>query len=147
EMKFLVQNNRGNIVITAEKTTPTTVVSDVSELQVNSELEILHSHDVLDPVADPEWPHLSDAQRDPTATRKHEKLIAAFEQRLGTEILRKTNIITVSIRADSPERAHSELERLSTAYLAEHRRLQRPVGASDFFKAEAERIRKEWDDA
>src|SRR5207302_2008700 len=30
-------------------------------------------------------------------------------------------------------------------YLAEHRHLQRPVGASDFFKAEAERTRKDWD--
>ena len=122
-------------------------MSDVSETQVNSELEILHSHDVLDPVADPEWPTQSGAQRDSGATRKHEKLIAAFERRFATEIVRKTNIITVSVKADSPERAHDDLNRLCAAYLAEHRHLQRPTGASDFFKAEAERIRKDWDQA
>lgn len=147
EMKFLVQNNRGSVVITPEKTTPTTVVSDVSETQVNSELEILHSHDVLDPVADPEWAKLPEAQRNAGATRRHEKLIAAFERRFATEIVRKTNIITVSVKADSPKQAHDDLERLCAAYFAEHRRLQRPTGVSEFFKAEAERIRKSWDDA
>jgi uncharacterized protein involved in exopolysaccharide biosynthesis len=147
QMKFLVQNTRGNVVITPERTTPTNVLSDVSETQVNSELEILHSHDVLDPVADPDWVKLPEAQRTPAATRRHEKLITAFEHRFSTEIIRKTNIITVSVSADSPEKAHDDLERLSAAYLAEHRRLQRPSGASDFFKSEAERIRKDWDQA
>src|ERR1700685_3118663 len=55
EMKLLVQNTRGNVVITAERTTSPNMATDVSETQVNSELEILHSHDVVDPVADPDW--------------------------------------------------------------------------------------------
>jgi uncharacterized protein involved in exopolysaccharide biosynthesis len=147
EMKFLVQNNRGNVVITPEKTTATTVVSDVNETQVNSELEILHSHDVLDPVADPGWSQFPEARRDLAALRNHEKLIAAFERRFATDIIRKTNVIMVTVRAESAERAHSDLERLCAAYLAEHRRLQRPPGASEFFKTEAERIRKDWDEA
>src|SRR5450432_3557732 len=50
EMKFLVQNSRENVLLTAERTTPATTVSDVTETQVNSELEILHSRDVLDSV-------------------------------------------------------------------------------------------------
>src|SRR6266480_1144678 len=49
QMKFLVQNTRGNVVITPDKTTQTSGASDVSETQVNSELELLHSHDVIDP--------------------------------------------------------------------------------------------------
>jgi uncharacterized protein involved in exopolysaccharide biosynthesis len=147
QMKFLVQNTRGNVVITAEKTTPTNVASDVSETQVNSELEILHSHDVLDAVADPDWAALPESQRTAAAIRQHEKLITAFDRRFGTEIVRKTNIIIVTLTGDSPEKAHGDLERLSAAYLAEHRRLQRPSGASDFFKSEAERARKDWDQA
>jgi len=144
QMKFLVQNTRGNVVISAEKT-QANVASDVSETQVNSEVELLHSHDVVDPVADPEWATLSEKQRSPAATKRHEQLIAAFERRFTTEIVRRTNLITVSVMADSPEKAHDDLERLSAAYLAEHRRLQRPAGASGFFKSEAERTRKEWD--
>jgi uncharacterized protein involved in exopolysaccharide biosynthesis len=145
EMKFLVLNTRGNVVITPGRTTSANAASDVSETQVNSELEILHSHDVLDAVADPDWPRVPESQRTPLAIRQHEKLVSAFERRFGTEIVRKTNIINVNVTADAPEKAHAELEHLSVAYLAEHRRLQRPSGESDFFKSEAERIRKDWD--
>src|SRR5258705_2052009 len=41
EMKFLVQNARGNVVVTPQRTNPVNVVSEVTEGQVNSELEIL----------------------------------------------------------------------------------------------------------
>src|ERR1700680_5023165 len=47
EMKFIVQNNRGNVVVTPERTNPTNIISEVTEAQVNSELEVLHSHDVI----------------------------------------------------------------------------------------------------
>jgi uncharacterized protein involved in exopolysaccharide biosynthesis len=65
EMKFLVQNARGNVVVTPERTNAQNVASDVTETQVNSELEILRSHDVLDPVADPGWEKVPVSQRTP----------------------------------------------------------------------------------
>ena len=147
EMKFLVQNARENVVVTPERTSPTTVVSDVTEAQVNSELEILHSHDVIDPIADPDWAAMPSSQRTTSAARQHEKLLVTFGKRLGTEIVRKTNIINVSVLGNTPEQAKDSLERLSAAYLSEHRRLQRPAGASEFFVSETEHARKEWDDA
>jgi uncharacterized protein involved in exopolysaccharide biosynthesis len=147
EMKLLVQNTRGNVMVTPERTSPTNIVSEISETQVNSELEVLHSHDVIDPVADPDWSNLPPNQKDPAAAKKHETLLRAFEKRYATEIVRKTNVISVTILADTPEKARNDLERLSAAYLAEHRRLQRPAGASQFFEGQAERIRKTWDDA
>jgi uncharacterized protein involved in exopolysaccharide biosynthesis len=147
EMRFLVQNTRGNVVVTPERTSPTNLVTDVSETQVNSELEVLHSHDVIDPVADPDWVNLPKNQQTPAAVKKHETLLRQFEKRYATEIIRKTNVISVKILADTPEKAKNDLERLSTAYLGEHRRLQRPPGASQFFEGEAERLRKSWDEA
>ena len=147
EMKFLVQNARGNVVVTPERTNPINVVSEVTEAQVNSELEILRSHDVLDPVADPAWEKLPADKRDAAAFRQHEALLAAFDKRLETEPVRKTNVISVSVRASTPEEARNSLQRLGDAYLEQHRRMQRPVGASSFFTSEAERYRKEWDDA
>lgn len=146
EMRFLVQNGRENVVVTPERTSPN-AVGDVTEAQVNSELEILHSYDVIDQIADPGWATMPSSQRTISAFRHHENLLSSFEKRLGTEIVRKTNIISVSILADSPEQAENELERLEVAYLAEHRRLQRPAGASEFFASEAERTRKAWDEA
>ncbi len=147
EMKFLVQNARGNVVVTPERTNPINVVSEVSEAQVNSEMEILRSHDVLDPVADPAWEKLPISERDAAASRKHEALLAAFDKRLEVEPVRKTNVISVTLRANSAEEARNSLQRLADTYLEQHRRMERPVGASAFFTSEAERYRKAWDEA
>ena len=147
EMQFLVQNTRENVVVTPEPTTSPSIVSDVTEEQVNSELEVLRSHDVVDPVADPEWASLRPEERTPEAIRHHESLLAKFQKHLTAEVVRRTDIITVSFRADSPEAAKDTLDRLSASYLAELRRLQRPPGASAFFASEAERARQAWDDA
>jgi uncharacterized protein involved in exopolysaccharide biosynthesis len=143
-MKFLVQNARGNVLVTSERTNSGSASSDVTDTQVNSEVEILHSHDVIDPIANPQWESISERDRDPEAVRHHEKLLDAFEKKFRTETVPRTNVINVSILADTPDKAKQELEQLSTAFLAEHRRLQRPHGASDFFVSEAERIRKDW---
>ena len=146
EMEFLVQNARGNVVVTPERTTGN-LVSEVTETQVNSEIEILRSHDVMDPVADPGWEQLKPEQRDEAAKREHEGRLAAFDKRLITEPVRKTNVINVTFRAGTPEEARDSLRKLSDAYLAQHRRMQRPAGASEFFASEAERYRKAWDEA
>ena len=60
--------------------------------------------------------------------------------------MRKTNVIDVRFRASTPEVARTSLQRLADAYLEQHRRMQRPVGASSSL-VEAERYRKEWDEA
>jgi uncharacterized protein involved in exopolysaccharide biosynthesis len=147
ETKFLVQNARENVVVTAEQTTPRNIANNLTEEQVNSELEILQSHDVLDQVADPEWTRLAPSQRTPDTARRHQKRLKVFEKRFGAEIVRKTNIIKVSLLADSPERAQEQLEKISTAYFTERKHLHRPKGASEFFASEAERTRKTWDEA
>lgn len=146
EMKFLVQNARQNVVLTPERTNGN-FVNEITETQVNSEIEILRSHDVMDPVADPDWEKLKPEQRDEAAKKLHEGRLAAFDKRLITEPVRKTNVISVTLRDRSPEEARDSLQKLSDAYLAQHRRMQRPAGASEFFAAEAERYRKAWDDA
>ena len=147
EMEFLVQNARQNVVVTPERTNGN-FQNEVTETQVNSEIEILRSHDVMDPVADPEWERLRPEQRnDEAAKRQHEARLAAFDKRLITDPVRKTNVISVTLRASSPEEAHDSLQKLSDAYLAQHRKMQRPAGASEFFAAEADRYRKAWDEA
>jgi polysaccharide biosynthesis transport protein len=143
--KFLIQNTRGNVVVTPERTNSASAPNDVTDTQVNSEMEILHSHDVVDSIADPEWAATTVQQQTPARIKRHEKLLADFEKRFRTEAVLRTNIINVTVFADTPQKAKNELERLSAAYVAERRRLQRPGGTSHFFALEAERIRNEWD--
>ena len=147
QTKFLVQNSRTNVVVTPQRTTAPNVVSGVTEEQVNSEIEILHSRDVLDPIADPGWKDLKPAERTEEANLQHEKILKGFEKRLMTSIVRQTDVIEVSLMADTPELARDQLRKVSAAYLEKRRNLQRPQGSSEFFGAEAERIRNGWDAA
>jgi uncharacterized protein involved in exopolysaccharide biosynthesis len=147
EAKFLVQNARENVVLSPERTAAPNASSIVSEEQVNSEIEILRSRDVIEPVADAQWQNLAPNERTVEAMRRHEQLLKSFDSRLATDIVRQTNVINVRLTAGSPEKARDDLERLSEAYLAKRRQIQRPAGASQFFASEAERIRKDWNAA
>jgi protein tyrosine kinase modulator len=147
EAKFLVQNARENVVLSPERTAAPNANSIVSEEQVNSEIQVFRSRDVIEPVADPPWRDLAPNERTMEAMRRHEQLLKSFDSRLATDIVRQTNVIDVRLTAGSPEKARDDLERLSEAYLTKRRQLQRPAGASRFFASEAERIRKNWNAA
>jgi uncharacterized protein involved in exopolysaccharide biosynthesis len=147
EMKILVQNARGNVIVSAERTNPINVVSDVTESQVNSELEILQSRDVLDPVADPGWHGVPLEHRSSSEIDQHEAILRKFGRKLEADVMRKTNIIGVSFRARTPEQARNSLQALAETYIAQHKKMRRPPGASSFFASEAERYREVWDEA
>ena len=147
EMKILVKNARENVVVSAERTNPINVVNDVTEAQVNSELEILQSRDVLDPVADPGWEKTPEDHRTSYAIDQHEAALHKFTRKLTADVVRKTNLITVSFRARTPEQARNLLQALSEAYIAQHKKMSRPIGTSTFFATEAERYRQIWNDA
>jgi uncharacterized protein involved in exopolysaccharide biosynthesis len=146
EMKVLVQNTRSNIVISAQET-GSSVVSDVTEQQTNSQLEILHSRDVLDSALDPSWSGKSIANHTPDEIRAHNRLLIKLEGRLDYEVSRKSNIITVTYQGNSPEESQETLQRIADSFLAEERRVQRPSGTSKFFVEEAENYRQAWNDA
>ena len=55
EMNILVQNARGNYQITPERTMGTVTVNEVTEEQINSEIEILRSRSLVNVVVDPKW--------------------------------------------------------------------------------------------
>lgn len=147
EMKILVQNTRSNVILTADKTNASTTVADVTEQQINSQIEILRSRDVLDPVAEAGWDSRKAAFATPEAVKKHDKLVTALEKGLAADPVRKSNVITVSFVGKSPREAQATLQKVSAAFLTEQQQLLRPTGASDFFNAEAERYRHEWDEA
>ncbi len=147
ETKFLVQNARGNVVITPERTSQGSAVSDVTEEQLNSELEVLHSQDVIEGIADPGWASLDASSRTAPRVRQHEKLLGDFQKNYSAELVRKSNIIDVNLLASTPDEAQKQLTALSAAYLTEHRQLQRPNGSATFFASQASHFQQAWDDA
>jgi uncharacterized protein involved in exopolysaccharide biosynthesis len=146
ETKFLLENNRSNSVITADRNS-TATVEQITEPQVNSELEILGSDDVIAAVADPGWSQLKPSEKSGDALRIHDTRLANFRKHLRIEPARKSNIIAVTYSALSPEEATQTLEQLSNAYLSHRRILSRPNGTSNFFNDEALRYRAIWQKA
>jgi uncharacterized protein involved in exopolysaccharide biosynthesis len=147
EMKFLLENNRSNAVITADRSA-SPAVTEITEQQINSELDIIGSEDVIGAVADPAWAALPpNAKRSPEVLKSHEQTLSDFRKRLKIDPSRKSNVITVSLTAPSPAEATAALDLFSSAYLAHRKLLSRPSGTSSFFAEEAHRYQDAWQQA
>jgi uncharacterized protein involved in exopolysaccharide biosynthesis len=144
EMMFLVQASRTNVVISADRSSSVAPVQDVTEEQINSEMQLLQSEDVIGAVVDPQW---TAEQKSADQIREHEAKIAAFAKRLKLESAHKANVIIATFRAGTPADAASALEQLSSAYLAKRKLISRPPGTSEFFAEETKRYKDVWDRA
>ena len=146
EMKFIVHSARSNAVLSPDHDN-TSVLMVVSEEQLNSELEILQSEDVLSKVADPSWDPALASSRSNKELKEHAKRLASFTKRLTVEPIRKADVISLSYLASTPQEARDTLTTLAATYLVQHERLQRPTGTSLFYDEEASRYKREWSTA
>jgi uncharacterized protein involved in exopolysaccharide biosynthesis len=146
EMKYLLENNRSNAVIAADRSAAAPL-AEITDQQVNSELEVLQSEDVLEAVADPGWRLLPTFRRSFGAVKQHQDKLDSFRRRLLVEPAKKSNVINVSFTAPSPEEARDTLARFSAAYLAHRKLLSRPTGTSKFFADQANRYKEAWQKA
>jgi uncharacterized protein involved in exopolysaccharide biosynthesis len=137
-MKILVKNSRADVVITPERTNSTYNANDVTETEINSEIELLNSKDLLEQVVrqsgtaveSSSW--LSDSSVPPV-----ERSVRQLEKDLSIKPVTKANIIEVSYTAKSPDVAATVLQNLSSLYLEKHLRLHRPPGTTEFFQSQA----------
>ncbi len=150
-MKVLVKNTRSDVPITPERTTGATGTyfePDVSENQINSEIELLASEDLLKQVVTEvglyktgtslsarlglkEAPRSSGAQIE-EATRKLAKDLVITP-------VKKANIIEIKYTSQSPETAATVLRKVQDLYLDKHLKLHRTPGTYEFFKGQADR--------
>jgi len=72
EMIFLVQASRSNSVISADKSSAGAQLQDVTEQQINSELRLLQSEDVIGTVVDPHWFDVPPQKRPAEQVQEHE---------------------------------------------------------------------------
>ncbi len=146
-MKILVKNQRVDVVITPEATTNAPAVdNDVSENQINSEIELLTSRDLLTQVVTETGLAKSDASlfgKPAPEAERIEKAVNQLTKDLSITPVRKANIITVSYSSGSPQMAAAVLKKLGEYYLEKHLKLNHPKGASDFFTDKAEEYEKQ----
>jgi len=144
EMMFLLLASRSNAVISADRSAVAPPAQDVTTEQINSEMQLLQSEDVIGAVVDPQW---TSENKSAAEIKEHEGKIAGFQKHLKLEAGHESNLITVTYAAGSPEMAASALNQLSAAYLAKRRLLTRPPGTSEFFAQQTKRYKDAWDRA
>jgi uncharacterized protein involved in exopolysaccharide biosynthesis len=144
EMKILVKRERVDPVLTSDKTTIIDSRSEVTEEQVQSEVELLRSRDLLESVVKASGLIPADNGHD---VREQSVSLARavrnLEKNLQVEPLRKTNLINVTYQSQNPELAARVLNTLSSLYLEKHLAVHRLPGAFDFFQKQTERYRNE----
>ena len=123
---------------------PTQFSNDqVSEEDLNSEVELLNSDDLLRKVV------LSTGlakQSGSSSDVENAVGVATAVRKLGKDLkiepLRKTNVISVSYEARDPKLAEEVLKALAAAYMEKHLEVHRPFGEFKFFDQQTEQYKQ-----
>ena len=131
--KVLLRRGRVDPVVSAQPSSAMDVGRpEITEEDLNSEVELLRDEDLLKQVAvsaklvPPDTPNSERAAQVERAFRK-------LQRRLNVEAVKKSNLIQVTYKDTEPERAARILSALSTAYMNKHTNLHRPSGEIQFF--------------
>jgi uncharacterized protein involved in exopolysaccharide biosynthesis len=161
-MKILVKRERVDPVVTAEASALPQFALGVTEEDMNSEVALLKSRDLLEKVVvacdlqhrhDSAWFKILaavSAKREDTDVERNmriPKAVRALEEALSVEVLKKTNLIALSYESPDPKLAAQVLTELSNLYLEKHLEVHRPPGALDFFQQQTKEYRKGLSDA
>lgn len=143
-MKILVKNQRIDVAITAANAPQPSAMADgeVTENQINSEIELLTSKDLLTQVVkDCGLANRTSGWFSRTLVTENVRVERAVNQ-LAKELVitpvRKANIISITYASNSPQVSAQVLKRLGELYLEKHLKLHHPEGATDFFQTQAE---------
>jgi uncharacterized protein involved in exopolysaccharide biosynthesis len=144
QMKILALRQRSDAMVTPSANAPDQFSNDqVSEEDLNSEVELLNSDDLLRKVV------LTTGlagQSGSSADSGSEVRIAKAVRRLGKDLkiepIRKTNVISVSYEARDPQMAEEVLKALAAAYMEKHLEVHHPSGEFKFFDQQTERYQQ-----
>jgi uncharacterized protein involved in exopolysaccharide biosynthesis len=169
ESKLLIRLGRETVTLDPTATTGQVMPISLSrETDVSSVLEMLRSRVIVEKLVDEIGPDAilrpttdstnsgadspggkisltSWIKLDPVSDR--EKAISSVERCLGSTIEKKSDIITVTGTAGSPELAQKIVAKLVDVYLGEHAKMHRTAGSQAFFTEQTELLRKHLDDA
>ena len=106
---------------------------EISEEELNSEVELLRDEDLLKQVVTMAGLIPADTLN-ASAQSAIEHAARKLGRRLDVDALKKSNLIQVSYKDTSPERAARVLAALSTLYVQKHTNLQRPSGEDSVFR-------------
>ena len=158
EMKILVKHQRVEAAVSPGRDGALANAGDVTEEELNSEVEILNSRDLLERVViscnlqNLQSNHFLDRTFNKTAAhgadnrgndaKRISRAVLALEKKLKIEPLKKTNLIQVTYNSSDPQLAAHVLNVLGNLYLEKTVAVHRLPGAFEFFQAESQRYQQ-----
>jgi uncharacterized protein involved in exopolysaccharide biosynthesis len=151
-VRVLVRRGRSDPPMAAQENAPPDFSRvEVTEEELNSEVELLKGDDVLRRVVEAndlaahDWlrwlrPHEEQAARVERAAKK-------LSNRLDVEPIKKTDLIAVSYDAPDPQLAAHVLQSLANVYLEKHMEVHRPGGQLHFFDQQMGESRRQLEEA
>lgn len=151
QTKVLVKHERVDPVITSQQSLPVQAHDEVSEEQLNSEVAIIESDDVLRQTVVTcglqNRRSFSAWLFGRTEDQKIAKAVERLVSNLKVEPVRKSDLISISYTSSNPKLAAKVLSTLANGYIQKHLEVHRPPGQLKFFEQETERYRQDLDKA
>jgi uncharacterized protein involved in exopolysaccharide biosynthesis len=150
--KFLVDRERQDPLVSPEQNAPVVMRNPVTEEELNSEIELLKSEDVLRQVVVScgldQRKSLREYVLGPMSPEKKvAKATARLQDALQIEPIKKSDLISVTYSSEDPQVAAHVLQTLGDAYIQKHVAVHTPAGQVKFFDAETERYKKDLSDS
>lgn len=148
ETEILVERERAYPVVTPQNNATQLFSEEISEEDLNSEVELLKSRDLLEKVViacglarQPDHSVLRNLvhrfwRKQDDAVLAVPLAVQAFEKGLKVEAIKKTNLVKVTYESPDPKLAADVLKTLTTLYLEKHVQVHRPPGTFAFFEQE-----------
>jgi uncharacterized protein involved in exopolysaccharide biosynthesis len=151
QMKILVKNERADMIVSAGGGDGSGYHGEVSETEINSEIELLDGINLLQHVVIKCGLEKGDSgtgkvspQHLPIAI---ERATTRLQHNLTITPVRKANIIQVDYWSRDPRQAAAVLRQLAESYLEEHLKVHGTPGTYQFFASQAARYQNELEQA
>jgi uncharacterized protein involved in exopolysaccharide biosynthesis len=145
-MKVLVKRERMDPVMSPSANASSQTGENVTEDELNSEVEILKSRDLLEQVAVASG--LVGAANADGAPAPHSRVelseaVSDLQSDLSIVPIRRTTLIEATYRSPDPVLAAGVLSNLAKLYVEKHLAVHRPTGAHEFFDAQTKTFSEE----
>jgi len=142
-MKILVRRQRTDAIVSTYATEPNQFSDQVSEEDLNTEVELLNSEDLLRQVVlSTGLAGNSNSASGPAREKQIARAVFKLSRGLTIDAVRRSNVISVRYVTTDPHKAVEVLNTLAAAYIDRHMQAHRSPGESDFFDQEAQQYKE-----
>ncbi len=157
QVKILVKRERPDPIMTPDRESQSLLLRDITQEDLNSEVELIKSRDLLEKVVvacglhmlqsasapnSAEDPKTSTGSEPPGQDLRIARAVSTLEQKLLVEVIAKSKMIDVRYAARDPRLAAKVLQTLTALYLEKHVAVHRPPGALDFLQQQTDQYKR-----